>query len=73
MKIVELFNGLRYMITNEQKELIKLIKEQEQTQRHTLSERHQRLAEEMTAMGLIDRVYDESKDTVVYKLFKKYQ
>jgi hypothetical protein len=36
-----------------------------------LDERNQRLAEEMTSMGLIDRHHDEEKQKTKYKLFKR--
>lgn len=68
MKIGELVTGLRYMVTNEQREFIKMLKEHIKISRYELDERHQRLAEEMTKIGLIDRIYDEEAETVVYKL-----
>ena len=71
MKIGELVTGLRYMVTNEQKQLIKLLKEHNILSRYDLDERNQRLAEEMTKIGLIDRIYDEETETVVYKLYTR--
>lgn len=68
MKIGELVTGLRYMVTNEQREFIKMLKEHIKISRYELDERNQRLAEEMTKIGLIDRIYDEEAETVVYKL-----
>jgi len=71
MRIGELANGLRYMVTNEQSGLLNLIKEHNVISRYDLDERNQRLAEEMTKMGLLDRIYDEKKETVVYKLYTR--
>lgn len=71
MKIAELFTGLRYMMTNEQKEVVDLLKKETSINRYDLDERHQRLAEQMTSLGLIDRIYDEKNKTVAYKLFNK--
>lgn len=71
MRIGELANGLRYMVTNEQRGLFNLIKEHNVISRYDLDERNQRLAEEMTKMGLLDRIYDEKKETVVYKLYTR--
>jgi t-SNARE complex subunit (syntaxin) len=71
MKIAELFNGLRYMLTREQKEVVDIIKEQPSIARTELSERHQHLAEQMTGLGIIDRIYDEETQTVAYKLFDR--
>lgn len=71
MKIAELVNGLRYMMTREQKELVDLLKKDSSIERTQLSERHQRLAEQMTSIGLIDRSYDDQTKTVIYKLFNK--
>lgn len=73
MKIAELFNGLRYMVTNEQKELLSQLKEKQSLPRHSLEERQQEVAEQMTCMGLINRIYDEETKTVAYKLFNKQQ
>lgn len=71
MKIGELFNGLRIMITNEQKELIDSLKESDSIKRHDLDERQQHLAEKMTSLGLIDRVYDDQSESIIYKLFDR--
>jgi hypothetical protein len=71
MKIVELASGIKTMITNEQQELVKLIKESTQISREDLDERNQRLAEQMTGLGLLDRIYDEEKQAIVYKLFSR--
>lgn len=71
MKIAELVTGLRYMMTNEQREMVDLIKKEKALSRANLEERQQRLAEQMTSMGLIDRIYDENSKTVVYKLHTK--
>jgi hypothetical protein len=71
MKIAELVNGLRYMMTNEQREMVNLLKKEKTLPRADLEERQQRLAEQMTSMGLIDRIYDENSKTVAYKLHTK--
>ncbi len=71
MKIVELFTGLRYMMTNEQKEMIALLKKEHTIPRSKLEERQQVLAERMTSLGLIDRIYDENSQTVAYKLYTR--
>jgi len=71
MKIAELFNGLRYMLTNEQKELLGVIKENRIVNRVDLDERKKEIAEQMTRLGLIDRIYNEEADSVSYKLFRK--
>jgi len=71
MKIGELVTGLRFMINNEQREFINMLKEHIKISRYDLDERHQRLAEEMTKIGLIHRIYDEEKETVVYKLYTR--
>ena len=71
MKIVELASGIRTMITNEQQELVKLIKEHTQISRTDLDERKQKLAEQMTGLGLLDRIYDEEKQAIIYKLFSR--
>ena len=59
------------MITNEQKELIDALKESEIIAREDLNERQQRLAEQMTGLGLIDRVYDDQTESIVYRLFRR--
>ena len=71
MKIGELFNGLRIMITIEQKELIDALKESEIIPRTNMDERTQRIAEQMTGLGLIDRVYDDQTESIVYRLFRR--
>ena len=71
MKIVELASGIKTMITNEQQELVKLIKEHNQIDRTDLDERKQKLAEQMTGLGLLDRIYDEEKQAIIYKLFSR--
>lgn len=71
MKIAELVNGLRFMMTREQKEVVDLLKQKNVVNRSDLNERHQRLAEQMTSMGLIDRIYNEETETVAYKLFSR--
>ena len=71
MKIVELASGIKTMITNEQQELVKLVKEQTQIARTDLDERKQKIAEQMTGLGLLDRIYDEEKQAIIYKLFSR--
>jgi len=71
MKIVELASGIKTMITNEQQELVKLVKEQTQVSRTDLDERKQKIAEQMTGLGLLDRIYDEEKQAIIYKLFSR--
>lgn len=71
MKIVELASGIKTMITNEQQELVKLVKEHTQISRTDLDERKQKIAEQMTGLGLLDRVYDEETQAIIYKLFSR--
>lgn len=71
MKIVELASGIKTMITNEQQELVKLVKEQSQISRTDLDERKQKIAEQMTGLGLLDRIYDEENQAIIYKLFSR--
>ena len=71
MKIVELASGIKTMITNEQQELVKLVKESTQICREDLDERNQKIAEQMTGLGLLDRIYDEEKQAIIYKLFSR--
>lgn len=71
MKIVELASGIKTMITNEQQELVKLVKEANQIARTDLDERKQKIAEQMTGLGLLDRIYDEEKQAIIYKLFSR--
>lgn len=71
MKIAELVNGLRYMVTREQQELINLLKEQQVLNRYDLDERQQEVVEQMTRSGLVNRIYNEESQTVSYKLFHR--
>ena len=71
MKIVELASGIKTMITNEQQELVKLVKEATQIARSDLDERKQKIAEQMTGLGLLDRIYDEENQAIIYKLFSR--
>jgi len=71
MKIGELISGLKYMVTNEQREVFTLLKQQKEIPRAELDERQNRLAEQMSSQGLIDRIYNEETETVSYKLFNK--
>ncbi len=59
------------MITNEQQELVKLVKENNQIARTDLDERKQKIAEQMTGLGLLDRIYDEENQAIIYKLFSR--
>jgi hypothetical protein len=59
MKIGELVSGLKYMVTNEQREVFTLLKQQKEIPRAELDERQNRLAEQMSSQGLIDRIYNE--------------
>lgn len=72
MKIAELVTGLRYMITNEQKEFIDMLKQRKTCERHNLDERQQRLAEDMTRSGLLNRVYNEDSKTISYTLPNRF-
>lgn len=71
MKIGELLSGLKFMVTNEQIEFINKLKEHNTLERHALEEREQRLAEQMTSTGLIDRNYNEENQTIEYRLHQR--
>jgi hypothetical protein len=71
MKIGQLISGLKYMVTNEQREVFTLLKQHKEMLRTDLDERQHRLAEQMSSQGLIDRIYNEETETVSYKLFNK--
>jgi len=71
MKIAELVTGLRYMVTNEQQELINMLKEQSVLNRYDLNERQQEIVEQMSRSGLVNRIYNEESQTVSYKLFQR--
>ena len=68
MKIGELVNGLRYMMTNEQRAFFEMLKELDGVAVNELDQRSQRLAEEMTSIGLIDRQYNEESQETKYIL-----
>jgi hypothetical protein len=68
MKIAELVTGLRYMVTNEQREFISFLKNSNSISRHELSERQQKLAEELTRAGILDRIYNEESETISYSV-----
>lgn len=70
MKIGELASGLKVMITNEQRQLFDELKNGE-LNRADLDPRKQRIAEQLTSQGLIDRIYNEETETISYKLFSK--
>ena len=71
MRLGELVSGLRCMITNEQRGFFEMMREFGELSQDQMDERNQRLAEEMTSMGLIDRHHDEEKQKTTYKLFKR--
>lgn len=71
MRLGELVSGLRCMITNEQRGFFEMMKEIGEVSPDKLDERNQRLAEEMTSMGLIDRHHNEETQQVTYTLFKR--
>jgi hypothetical protein len=67
----ELFNGLRCMITNEQRGFFETLKELQSVTNDDLDERSQRLAEELTSLGLIKRQYNEENKEIRYSLFQR--
>jgi hypothetical protein len=67
----ELFNGLRCMITNEQRGFFEMLKEMESVTNDDLDERSLRLAEELTSLGLIKRQYNEENKETRYSLYKR--
>lgn len=71
MRIGELYTGLRTMVTNEQREFFSLLKQAKTLERHGLEPRQQHLAETMTKLGLINRIYNEETKTVYYRLFNR--
>jgi hypothetical protein len=71
MRAGELYTGLRCMITNEQREFFQLLKNQGSAERHELEARQQHLAETMTKLGLINRIYNEETKSVIYQLFQR--
>jgi hypothetical protein len=71
MRMGELVNGLRCMITNEQRGFFEMLKEIQSVSVEDLDERSQRLAEELTSLGLINRQYNEENKEVRYSLFKR--
>ena len=70
MKIAELVNGYYYMITNEQRAFFNQLLEGDKA-REELNEREQKLAEEMSGLGIIDREYNDQEKKVIYKVFTK--
>ena len=70
MKIAELVNGYYYMITNEQRAFFNQLLEGDKA-RDELNEREQKLAEEMSGLGIIDREYNDQEKKVIYKVFTK--
>lgn len=71
MRMGELFNGLRCMITNEQRGFFETLKELQSVTNDDLDERSQRLAEELTSLGLIKRQYNEENKEIRYSLFQR--
>jgi hypothetical protein len=71
MRMGELFNGLRCMITNEQRGFFETLKELQSVTNEDLDERGQRLAEELTSLGLINRQYNEENKEIRYSLFQR--
>lgn len=71
MRMGELFNGLRCMITNEQRGFFEMLKEMQSVTNDELDERSQRLAEELTSLGLINRQYNEENKEIRYSLFNR--
>ncbi len=71
MRMGELFNGLRCMITNEQRGFFEMLKEMESVTNDDLDERSLRLAEELTSLGLIKRQYNEENKETRYSLYKR--
>jgi hypothetical protein len=71
MKIAELASGLKTVLTNEQLDLIRLLKQNNNTLKHEdLTERGAYIAEELTSRGLIEREQDQD-EKVYYKLQRR--
>jgi hypothetical protein len=70
MRFAELANGLKTVLTNEQLDLIRLIKQYEVLGYDQLSERGAYIAEELTSRGLIEREQDQD-EKVYYKLQRR--
>lgn len=71
MKIAELASGLKTVLTNEQLDLIRAIKENNNVlQKDDLTERGEFIAEELTSRGLIEREQDQD-EKVYYKLQRR--
>lgn len=71
MKIAELASGLKTVLTNEQLDLIRLLKQNNNVLQHDdLTERGAYIAEELTSRGLIDREQDQD-EKVYYKLQRR--
>jgi hypothetical protein len=68
MKIAELVSGLRYMVTNEQLNLIDRLKKNDNLDRHDLEEREQEIMEQLTRSGIVNRKYNEETKTISYSL-----
>ena len=66
MKIGQLISGLKYMVTNEQREVFTLLKQHKEMLRTDLDERQHRLAEQMSSQGLIDRIYND--ENIIVKI-----
>lgn len=70
MKIAELASGIKTILTNEQLDLIRLIKQHDALKYDDLTERGAYIAEELTSRGLIERVQDQNEE-VYYKLQRR--
>lgn len=71
MKIAELASGLKTVLTNEQLDLIRAIKENNNVlQKDDLTERGEFIAEELTSRGLIEREQDQD-EKVYYTLQRR--
>jgi predicted transcriptional regulator len=70
MKFAEMASGLQTVLTNEQLDLIRLIKEHNILQHDDLTERGAYIAEELTSRGLIERAQD-AQEKVYYQLQRR--
>lgn len=70
MRFAEMASGIKTVLTNEQLDLIRLIKEHDVLNREDLTERGAYIAEELTSRGLIERAQD-AEEKVYYKLQRR--
>ena len=70
MRFAEMASGIKTFLTNEQLDLIRLIKEHDAVSYDDLTERGAYRAEEMTSRGLIERAQD-ADEKVYYKLQRR--